>query len=226
MRRLFDDRVRTLLPSADGENENEDDDDSTTTPYGALQTSLALLHALVAPLSSHIVSLLTRRAAEPLKHAKLIAAQVRASPRHVKPSEPSRFVSGVLRDLHAFLRDAEGTLVDDETRRAWATAVVDEVALRYARILADQRAKHDSLRRIKKSGTAFSFFSRSSGAASANNSNAAAAGDDKDDDSRVALQMQLDVDALEQDARELGVDTAGRPAFQQLRSAIVVEPAK
>jgi hypothetical protein len=61
-----------------------------------------------------------------------VIAQVRASKK--EPSEPSYFVSGILKPLKAYL-DGPASVLDDELKRQWATEIVADVASRYVPFL-------------------------------------------------------------------------------------------
>lgn len=95
-----------------------------------LRESLSSLTSIVPSLSSQITTILVRRCADHLKHVRSVASQVRASTRK-GPAEPSYFVLNILKELKAYM-GGPGKVVEEELRRKWATAVVDEVAARWA----------------------------------------------------------------------------------------------
>ncbi|GAA5925591.1 hypothetical protein JCM3775_001450 [Rhodotorula graminis] len=197
---LFETRIRAKLP--DGDQADAAD---------VMRESLSALTSLVPSLSSQITTILIKRSVEPLKLVRSVASQVRASTRK-GPSEPSYFVHSILKELRAYA-GGPGRVVDDETRRKWATVVVEDIAGRYAAILSTQKKTEDSLRWLKKGRQGLSFFGRAASSAPAD--------DGPSDDERVKAQMQLDVEALARDAVALGVDVDESDAFQALRRATV-----
>ncbi|GAA5898368.1 hypothetical protein JCM8208_006959 [Rhodotorula glutinis] len=199
---LFETRIRGKLPGGD-EAEAAD----------VMRESLSALTSVVPSLSSQITTILIKRSVEPLKLVRSVASQVRASTRK-GPSEPSYFVHSILKELRAYAA-GPGRVVDDETRRKWATVVVEDIAGRYAAILSTQKKTEDSLRWLKKGRQGLSFFGRAASSAPAD--------DGPSDDERVKAQMQLDVEALAGDAVALGVEVDQSEAFQALRRATVGE---
>ncbi|GAA6002082.1 hypothetical protein JCM10207_003064 [Rhodosporidiobolus poonsookiae] len=193
---LFEERIRGKLV---GDDEAGD----------VLRASLASMTSLVPSLSSQITTILTKRCAEHLKLVRSVASQVRASTRRgpAGAAEPSYFVHSILKEVRGYVA-GPGRVVEEELRIRWATSVVEDVASRYAAILSTQKKTEDSLRWLKKGRQGLSFFGRSTPAAP-----------DESDDDRVKMQMQLDVETLAQDARELGVDVDGSEAFGALRRA-------
>ncbi|GAA6050782.1 hypothetical protein JCM3770_001642 [Rhodotorula araucariae] len=203
VRALFDSRIRHKLPGGDDASAAE-----------VLDESLSALVALVPPLASQITTILVKRSVEPLKLVRSVASQVRASTRK-GPQEPSYFVASILKELRAYVA-GPGRVVDEDMRRRWATTVVEDIAGRYAAILSTQKKTEDSLRWLKKGRQGLSFFGRAASAA-------AGAEDGPSDDERVKAQMQMDVDALAEDAKRLGVDVDASEAFGALRRATVGE---
>lgn len=89
------------------------------------------------------------------------------------------------------------------------------ISSRYAAILASQKKTEDGLRWLKKGkGTTLSFFGR---ATTTSTSGAAQSTTAEEDDAKVKLQMQLDVNALAQDALSLGVDVEKSSTFENLK---------
>ncbi|GAA6002288.1 COG2 family protein [Rhodotorula paludigena] len=198
---LFSQRMQARLP---GESEAGAAD--------VMAESLSAVTSLVPSLSSQIVTILVKRSVEPLKLVRSVASQVRASTRK-GPLEPSYFVHSILKELGAYLA-GPGRVVEEELRVKWATAVVDDIAGRYAAILSTQKKTEDSLRWLKKGRQGLSFFGRAT---------STAPDDGSTDDDRVKQQMQLDVEALAEDAKALGVDVDASEAFQGLRRATTSE---
>ncbi|GAA6061648.1 hypothetical protein JCM10212_002525 [Sporobolomyces blumeae] len=199
---LFEERIQARLPG--------DDPSQPDCAAEVMREALASLTSIVPSLSSQITTILIKRCAEHLKLVRSVASQVRASTRK-GPSEPSYFVHNILKELKAYL-GGPGRVVEEELRTTWATTVVDEIAVRYAAILSTQKKTEDSLRWLKKGRQGLSFFGRATSSST---------DDGSTDDDRVKLQMQLDVEALGDDAREVGVDIESSEAFGALRKATV-----
>ncbi|GAA5969864.1 hypothetical protein JCM11641_008068 [Rhodosporidiobolus odoratus] len=196
---LFEERIRDKLAGEESASE-------------VIATSLSSMTSLLPSLSSQIVTVLVKRCAEHLKLVRSVASQVRASTRR-GTSEPSYFVHNILKELKTYLT-GPGRVVEEELRKEWATAVVEDIAGRYAAILSTQKKTEDSLRWLKKGRQGLSFFGRAA---------SSTAQSDESDDDRVKMQMQLDVETLAQDAIELGVDVEGSEAFAGLRKATTAE---
>lgn len=90
--------------------------------------------------------------------------------------------------------------------------LTDSIEYRYAAILSTQKKTEDSLRWLKKGRQGLSFFGRAASSTPEDGST---------DDDRVKMQMQLDVETLGSDAKELGVDVEGSDAFAGLRKATI-----
>lgn len=79
-------------------------------------------------MATSIVTLLVKACAEPLKSVKPMGSQIRASNRKTG-TEPSYFVSNILKPLREYRQELEKVL-NDEDRQNWTTQVVNEVASR------------------------------------------------------------------------------------------------
>ncbi|GAA5933962.1 COG2 family protein [Sporobolomyces koalae] len=200
---LFTERIQSRLPG--------DAPDGPTPAAEVMQESLAALDAIIPSLASQITTILIKRCAEHLKLVRSVASQVRASTRKTS-SEPSYFVHNILKELKLYL-GGPARVVEEELRVKWATVVVDDIAGRYAAILSTQKKTEDSLRWLKKGRQGLSFFGRAA--------SATAAEDAPSDDDRVKMQMQLDVETLGADAKELGVAVDDSEAFAALRKATI-----
>ncbi|GAA5853661.1 hypothetical protein JCM5353_001396 [Sporobolomyces roseus] len=199
---LFVERIQARLPG--------DEPDQTGSAIEVMREALSVLTSIMPSLSSQITTILIKRCAEHLKLVRSVASQVRASTRKTT-SEPSYFVHNILKDLRGYL-SGPGRVVEEELRVKWATIVVDDIAGRYAAILSTQKKTEDSLRWLKKGRQGLSFFGRAASSTPEDGST---------DDDRVKMQMQLDVETLGGDAKELGVDVEGSEAFAGLRKATV-----
>ncbi|SCV71599.1 BQ2448_3187 [Microbotryum intermedium] len=198
------------------------EEDASETPLSVLRDSLAQTTSIVPPLSSQIITILVKRCAEHLKLVRSTVSQVRASTKR-GPLEPSYFVGNILKDLRNYVA-GPAKVVDAELRTKWVTAVVEEIAQRYATVLSAQKKTDESLRWYKKGRTAgLSLFGRGSSTASTTTTTT---DELSPDDDRVKQQMQMDIEALARDAAGLGVDTRQSEAFGLLRNAIVDEEKK
>lgn len=176
-----------------------------------LRASLSQITLIVPLISTQIITILTRRCAEHLKHVRAVASQVRASTRKQNPNEPSFFVPNILKELRGYMTGT-GRVVEEELRIKWSETVVEEIAGRYASIVSSQKRTEDSLRWFKKGrqGT-LSFFGRGNSVQSPD--------DGSTEDDKVKMQMQLDIDQLGKEALTVGVDVGKMGAWEALRNA-------
>ncbi|KAI0301006.1 oligomeric golgi complex component, COG2-domain-containing protein [Multifurca ochricompacta] len=174
----------------------------TLVLWHGLRATLDNLTALIPPLSSQIISILTRRASDALQ-------PFRAMSNKRPPSEPSFFVGGVLRPIRAFfgmeLGDGYGTPLKEEFMRLYAEEVFEAVVQKYIFYVTAMRKKEESLRKLKKGKKpAFSLFG------------GVPKEHDGRDEERIRQQMELDVEAFGKDAEALGVDVQGSLSFKSL----------
>ena len=92
----------------------------------AIEEALTGVTSFVPSLSSQVITILVKRCAEHLKLVRSVASQVRASTRK-GPIEPSYFVHNILKELRAYL-NGPGRVIEEELRKKWATAVVEDIA--------------------------------------------------------------------------------------------------
>ncbi|GAA5967676.1 hypothetical protein JCM8115_006895 [Rhodotorula mucilaginosa] len=214
-RRLYEERIRVKLPRSEGGtialSAAEDVEEDTET--AAIEEALTGVTSFVPSLSSQVITILVKRCAEHLKLVRSVASQVRASTRK-GPIEPSYFVHNILKELRAYL-NGPGRVIEEELRRKWATAVVEDIAGRYTAILSTQKKTEDSLRWLKKGRQGLSFFGRAASSAVGGSGDDAGGGEDD----RVKMQMQLDVETLAEDAVALQVEVDASEAFLALKRA-------
>ncbi|KAI9446785.1 COG complex component [Lactarius indigo] len=175
----------------------------------ALRSILQGLTALVPPLSSQIISILTRRASDALQPVRSMPLQFRAMSNKRPPSEPSFFVVGVLRPVRAFFGMVSGTgpgaALKEEFMQSFAEEVFEAVVQKYIIYVTTIRKKEESLRKLKKGKKApFSLFG------------GGPKEEDGRDEERMRQQMVLDVEAFGKDAETLGVDVQGSVSFKSL----------
>ncbi|KAH9063765.1 COG complex component [Lactarius deliciosus] len=175
----------------------------------ALRSILQGLSALIPPLSSQIISILTRRASDALQPVRSMPLQFRAMSNKRPPSEPSFFVLGVLRPVRAFFGMESGTgpgaPLKAELMQSFAEEVFEAVVQKYTVYVTTMRKKEESLRKLKKGKKApFSLFG------------GGPKEEDGRDEERIRQQMALDVEAFGKDAETLGVDVQGSVSFKSL----------
>ena len=100
-----------------------------------LKHSLSSLISLLPPISTQIVSILSRRGYDALLPMRSIPAQFRAMSSKRMPTEPSHFVSSIFRALRTFFgigsTDGPGAAVKGEFLQAYAEEVFENVSQRY-----------------------------------------------------------------------------------------------
>ncbi|KAH8991106.1 COG complex component [Lactarius hatsudake] len=175
----------------------------------ALRSILQGLSAFIPPLSSQIISILTRRASDALQPVRSMPLQFRAMSNKRPPSEPSFFVVGVLRPVRAFFGMESGTgpgaPLKAELMQSFAEEVFEAVVQKYIIYVTTMRKKEESLRKLKKGKKApFSLFG------------GGPKEEDGRDEERIRQQMALDVEAFGKDAETLGVDVQGSVSFKSL----------
>ncbi len=180
----------------------------------ALRTGLQNLTSVIPPLSSQLVSILTRRASEALQPVRSMPLQFRAMSNKRPPSEPSFFVAGVLRPVRTFFGlesgIGPGASLKEELLQPYAEEVFEAMVQKYIFYVTAMRKKEESLRKLKKGKKpTFSLF----GGASKE--------DDGRDEERIRQQMVLDVEAFGKDAETLGVDVQGNTNFKSLHEMAI-----
>ena len=123
---MWHEEICMMLP------ETSDDD----APIEALQHVFSDLASLIPPMSDQIMRILTKRCSDALLPVRSIPSQFRAmSNKHV-PSEPSYFLSSVLRPLKEFFgigtSAGPGKPLVEDYLEIYASKVFDNVALRCA----------------------------------------------------------------------------------------------
>jgi len=194
------------------------EDDASSEQVGgvedALRRCLQNLTTIIPPLSSQVVSVLTRRASEALQPVRAMPLQFRAMSNKRPPSEPSFFVVGVLRPLRTFFGlesgIGPGSSLKEELMQPYAEEVFEAVVQKYIFYVTAMRKKEESLRKLKKGKKpAFSLFGGTPKE------------DDGRDEERIRQQMVLDVEAFGKDAETLGVDVQGNASFKSLHEMAI-----
>ncbi|KAG6820743.1 hypothetical protein H0H93_012389 [Arthromyces matolae] len=206
---LWREEISMMLP------EISDSETDGAQPQDTLHNSLNALTNLIAPLSSDILGILTRRCCDALLPVRSIPSQFRAMSNKRIPTEPSYFVASILRPVKLFfgigVGDGVGYSLKDDCVQTYSVEIFENVAQRYMYYLTAMKKTEESLRRLKKGKkTSFSLF----GSANAGKD------DDSRDEERIRAQMILDVEAFGKDAESLGVVLQHNEAYVALREMV------
>lgn len=108
--------------------------DSFTDGQEVLQRSLSSLMAMTPSMSSHIISILTKRCCDALLPVRSIPSQFRATSNKRMPTEPSHFVSSILRAVKVFFgigtSNGAGTSLKDDFLPSASAEVFENVCQR------------------------------------------------------------------------------------------------
>lgn len=100
----------------------------------ALKHQLSALDYLIAPMSTQIIQVLTRRSCDAIQPASRILSQFTAMSNKRTPTEPSFFVPNILRPIRNFFRvgmnDGLGGRLKDDFMKTCATEVFESVCHR------------------------------------------------------------------------------------------------
>ncbi len=99
----------------------------------ALQDALTNLGSLTNPLSSQIVSILSRRCCDAATPVRSIPSTIRAKSNKKTPNEPSSFIASILRPVKVFFgigATGVGTVLKDDFLDSYANQVFDNVCQR------------------------------------------------------------------------------------------------
>ncbi|KAG9087523.1 hypothetical protein FRC06_002496 [Ceratobasidium sp. 370] len=180
--------IEVVLP--DNTHTVEDDE----KPEETLLRALANLGSYEKPISTQVISILTRRCADPLSNARSIPAQYRGARRTV--TAPSPFIATIWRPLSAFFADGgPGAKLKGDLGPKWCEVIFEDVVAKYTSLLLKMKQAEQSLRRVKRVPT-FSLFGGKSVA------------EEERDEERIRAQMMRDVEALGDEARTLGLGLA------------------
>ncbi|KAG6841893.1 hypothetical protein C0991_005623 [Blastosporella zonata] len=207
---LWREEISMMLPEV-----SADDETSGANAQDALQNIMSSLTSLIAPLSTEVVIILTKRCCDALLPVRSIPSQFRAMSNKRTPTEPSYFVASTLRPLKLFfgigVGDGIGLPLGEDYVQPFSIEIFDNVVQRYVYYLTAMKKTEESLRRLKKGKKpTFSLFGT--------------AGTGKDDDGRdeerIRVQMILDVEAFGKDAESLGVILQSSEAYNALREMV------
>ncbi|CAA7261620.1 unnamed protein product [Cyclocybe aegerita] len=197
-----------------------DSDDEELQTEDGMRESLDGLVAFIAPLSSKIAGVLTKRCCDGLLPVRSIPSQFRAMSNKRNPSVPSYFVSSILRPVKQYFAigaaDGPGSALKDAFLKPYATEVFNNVTQRYISYLTAMKKTEESLRRLKKNKKQpFSLFGSSAGAS-----------DEGKDEERIRSQMILDVEAFGRDAQSLQVEVDTNQHFLFLKEMVYASDAE
>ncbi|KAF8906500.1 oligomeric golgi complex component, COG2-domain-containing protein [Gymnopilus junonius] len=185
----------------------------------ALRESISCLTSFLIPLSGQIVAILTKRCCDALLPVRSIPSQFRAMSNKRMPSEPSYFVSSVLRPVKQFFAIGVAEGIGSPLRAGFSKSFSTEVRLdagtfpvltchRYIGYLTTMKKTEESLKRLKNKKPTYSIFGNSSPA------------NDVRDEERIRCQMILDVEAFGKDALTLDIDVSTNSNFIALKEMV------
>lgn len=240
-----------IVPTLPGEGEADELAKITAEMQRTLDSAFPFTRTLLPAISARLTSILKSRCAEPLRLVRSVSSTSYRTSGSSTPTdgasstggiEPSYFIPQILRSLRHFLGKGDrpdekfltaATLVGGDVKTGWATAVVEDVAVRYAASLTQMIQNYESLKRLKRGtaggsgggggfgGLASSLLGRGK---SQQQSGAGESGRDVEGE-RMQAQMRADVERLEVDVRELEqvgviVDLEKSEPWQGLRDAV------
>lgn len=201
---LWRERISAALP------EPTMNDDVYAASEDVLRQQLSSLGQVSSLLACKVMVLLSRRACDALLPVRSIPSQLRAMSSKRAPTEPSYFISQILRPVRAFFGIGTPNGLGERLRESLldyvAKGVFDNVCQRYIQYLTAMKKTEESLRRLKKGKkTTFGIFQSSSSTK-----------DEDRDEERIGTQMMLDVEALGQDAQALSRGLRDITSYAQL----------
>ncbi|KAG5650522.1 hypothetical protein H0H81_011940 [Sphagnurus paluster] len=208
---LWQEEISIMLPEVPDSAECDTDG---TQAQDALDHVLSSLTSLVPPMSNVVVAILTRRCCDALLPVRSIPSQFRAMSNKRAPTEPSYFVSSVLRPIKTFfgvgVGEAPGAPLRDDYLTTYSAEIFESVSQRYIYYLSAMKKTEESLRRLKKGKkTSFSLFG-----------NVNTKDDDSRDEERIRIQMIYDVEAFGKDGESLGVVLGNSDSFKALKEMV------
>jgi hypothetical protein len=203
--RLWQQVISMMMPNTNEDNRKTED---------ALRESLSCLTSFTTPLSSKIVSILTWRCCDGLLPVRSIPSQFRAMSNKRAPTEPSYFVTAILRPVKQFFAigtaEGPGMLLKNSCLKNYSTEVFNNVTQRYTNYLTAMKKTEESLKRLNKRKKApFSLFG-----------NSGTVIDESKDEERIRSQMILDVEGFGREAGSLLVDVDSNPNFSVLKEVV------
>ncbi|KAJ3919433.1 COG complex component [Lentinula edodes] len=205
---LWQEEICIMLPEPD-----ELDGDGKS--LDALENAVDAISALIRPMSSTVIAVLTERCIVPLNAVKKIRTDLRAKANKQLPTEPHPWITSVLRPLKVFFglsgKDGIGAVLKTEYLDPWSKQIFENVCEKYISHVSTLKKAEESLRRLKRGpkNTTFSLFG------SANPRDV-----EGRDEERIRVQLILDVEALRKDAETLGIIPGDSEAFVVLSNLV------
>lgn len=132
---IWREEISMMLP----EPPDEPPEEGLVNPEQALTNALDSLSTLIPTLLHQITEILTKRSCDALMPVRSIPSQFRAmssSKKAIMPTEPSYFVSSILRPVRSFFGiggvAGPGSRLEPDSLRACAFAVFEGVCTRFA----------------------------------------------------------------------------------------------
>ncbi|KAK0461060.1 COG complex component [Desarmillaria tabescens] len=207
---LWREQISMRLPEL-----SDDTQDDLTESEEVLQRSLSSLTAMIPSMSSRIISILTKRCCDALLPVRSIPSQFRATSNKRMPTEPSHFVSSILRPVKVFFgigtSTGAGTSLKGDFLPSASAEVFENVCQRYVHYVTAMKKTEESLRRLKRGRKpTFSLFGSST----------AGADDEAKDEERIRTQMILDVEVFGKDAESIGVKLDSSESYGVLSTLV------
>ncbi|KAJ3803011.1 COG complex component [Lentinula aff. detonsa] len=205
---LWREEICMLLPEPD----EQDEGDEEQKPRDVLENAVVAISALVIPMSSTIIAMLTERCIVPLNAVKKIRTDLRAKAIKQLPTEPHPWIPSILRPLKVFFgKDGVGAILKTGYLELWSNQVFESVCEKYITQVSTLKKAEESLRRLKRGtkNTTFSLFG-----------NANSKDDESKDEERIRAQLILDVEAFGKDAETLGIIPGNNDAFVALSNLV------
>ncbi|KAF7299420.1 Conserved oligomeric Golgi complex subunit 2-like [Mycena indigotica] len=179
-----------------------------------LRSSLSAMEATTSSMSSHIVSILTKRCCDALLPVKSLSSTLRAMSNKTIPKDPSHFVSSILRPIKIFfgigVGHGPGSALKEDFVGTYASDIFEGVCQKYILYLTAMKKTEESLRRLKKGKkSTFSLFG-----------GGGPKDDDGRDEERIRQQMIIDVQTFGKDAELLGVVLDTSHCYAELKQMI------
>nr|GAT56084.1 conserved oligomeric Golgi complex subunit 2-like [Mycena chlorophos] len=188
---LWREEISLMLPEASAEERVANEE--------TLLQSLASMTAATAPMTSHIISIITKRCCDELARVKSLSSTLRAMSNKSMPKNPSHWVSSILRPIKVFfaigVAQGPGSALKEHFVESYAADIFEGVCQKYIFELTQLKKMEERLRRLNKGKKATSFLF----------GGGAKEDDGRRDEERIRQQMIIDVEAFGKDAQLLGV---------------------
>ncbi|KAF7288139.1 Conserved oligomeric Golgi complex subunit 2-like [Mycena chlorophos] len=151
---LWREEISLMLPEASAEERVANEE--------TLLQSLASMTAATAPMTSHIVSIITKRCCDELARVKSLSSTLRAMSNKSMPKNPSHWVSSILRPIKVFfaigVAQGPGSALKEHFVESYAADIFEGVCQKYIFELTQLKKMEERLRRLNKGKKATSFL--------------------------------------------------------------------